>query len=90
MDRYCSLYITSHALKRWNERSEVPRIYPGTAWKEGTAVVGTEFEADEVRYHSLTGTLLLRKDRSLITVIDVETTSRQTRAAIDRQAGGSA
>jgi len=86
-----SLNITSHALKRWNERSDVPKIYPGSAWNEAATVVGTDLDADEVRYHSLTGTLLLRKDTSLVTVIDVETTSRQTRTAIDRfRAGGSA
>jgi len=82
-----SIRVSSHALKRWNERSSVPSIYPAAAWNDAYPILGTDFHADEVRHHESSGTVLLRKGRTLVTVIDVDSTTPQTRAAINRIRG---
>lgn len=63
--------VTSHAADRWHERTDSPGIGPRGAYIEGTPVPdgSHEFNADEVRHHRPSGTLLLRRGDRLVTVV---------------------
>jgi len=78
-----SIELSDHAYDRWHSRSDNPSLDPVVAWINGTPVEGTDLEGDEVRYHDRTGTLLVRKDVVLVTVIDVDNAVPQTRDAVD-------
>lgn len=80
--------VSRHAELRWHQRSATPEIWPGTAWDSAEPVPGTTLDADEVRYHSPSSTLLLRKRRTLVTVIDVESLSAQNHRRLEAAIGG--
>lgn len=82
------IHVTVHAYHRWRSRSDQPEQSPDDAWFVADPVEGTTFDADEVRYHDDSGTLLLRKDRSLVTVIDIDAATAQTRNAVAAVIGG--
>jgi len=78
-----SLYPSRHVRdERWPQRSDDPDVEPLTAWAEGTRIPGTGLDADEVRYHERTETVLLRRNNTLVTVLDATTANPAVRNAI--------
>lgn len=53
--------VTTHAGDRWHERTNSAGVGPIVAWNEGHPVSVPTLEADEVRHHSPTDTLLVRQ-----------------------------
>lgn len=80
--------VSGHAARRWFERSEKPLIDPSTAWEYGTEIFGHGLEGDEVRYHELSGTVLVRKDDTITTVIEEATAKPTVRRAVHHFGGG--
>lgn len=66
--------LTRHAGDQWDTRTQDDSVAPETAWDHGQRIqAGAPFHGvDEVRYHRATGTLLLRKASTLMTVYDVD------------------
>jgi hypothetical protein len=64
--------VTEHAANRWGERTHPASVAPETAWRRGQRVAAAERPTgtDEARYHAPTGTLLLRRGVSIVTVLD--------------------
>lgn len=67
-------FVTGHAGDRWDDRTRDDSVAPETAWEHSQRIrAGGPFHgADEVHYHQETGTLLLRKASTLMTVYDVD------------------
>jgi len=82
--------VSSHALERWLERSDATLTDPADAWVAGVPVPvhPTDLQAHEVRYHDDSGTLLLRKNRTIVTVLHVRSVSPDTRRAVLEVTGG--
>lgn len=81
----CGATVTpaDHAYDHWHKRADDPSVAPMMAWEDSLKVVeGHGFDADEVRYHHETQTVLLRKDIAIVTVIDVPTARRKGRKAV--------
>lgn len=75
--------LSAHARSRWTTRSDVPWVDLELAWYAGVELTVSGFDADEVRYHQRSETLLVRRDVTIVTVIDATDVCRDTRAAID-------
>jgi ribulose 1,5-bisphosphate synthetase/thiazole synthase len=83
--------VSSHALRRWNERSVTPGVWNGDAWARAIVVDENAIEcvtADEVRYHPPSETVLLRKAQNIVTVIHVETMDAVDRCRVRNAARG--
>lgn len=76
--------LTDHAAERWAARSADVDHGPIVAWIEGEPVTGHDLDADEVRYHPESGTVLLRRDEALVTVLDIATARPPVRRAVCR------
>ncbi|MCU4799716.1 hypothetical protein OB920_04965 [Halobacteria archaeon HArc-gm2] len=75
--------VSSHVSeRRWLQRSDNPIMDPVDAWADATPIYGHGLEGDEVRHHDHTGTVLVRKDDTLVTAIDVEGAKRSIRNAV--------
>lgn len=71
--------VTEHAAQRWDERTPADSVAPETAWKQAepddvldssiAAYIETHSECAEARYHSPTGTALLRVGFRIVTVL---------------------
>lgn len=74
--------VSHHAAQRWDQRTAPDSVAPETAWAHGQRInTDRTFRASEVRYHRPTGTLLLHKPPSIMTVLTVEDmTDRQYHA----------
>ena len=68
--------------RRWLQRSDDPVMDPLDAWADATPIYGHGLEGDEVRHHAHTGTVLVRKDDTLVTAIDVEGAKQSVRRAV--------
>lgn len=67
-------------IHRWQYRSADPDYDPIEAWHEGVQVApGHSLVAHEIRYHHHTRTMLLRKNRALVTAIDVPNATPENR-----------
>jgi hypothetical protein len=64
-----SLSVTNHAELRWLQRSETVELTPREAWQEGY-YVGCEDRGGTTRLHPPTETILLKRDDTLITVLN--------------------
>ena len=64
--------VTDHAHDRWAERADHSSAAgPQVAWHQGEQItVPHGLSGDEVRYHAPSETVLVRLDRSIVTVID--------------------
>lgn len=79
--------LTDHAAERWAARSADVDHGPVVAWVEGAPVAEPHgLDADEVRFHRPSGTVLLRRDEAIVTVIDADTAKSALRRAL-RQLG---
>lgn len=59
------------------------------AWADATEIDGHGLEGDEVRYHALSETVIIRKTNTLVTVIAVEDAILTVRMAVSHVGGGS-
>ncbi len=90
ISRSQNIIVSKHALKRWFQRSATPEMDPALAWAEATEIRGHGLEGDEVRYHTPSETVIIRKGNTLVTVIAVESAMPTVRTAVthvDRQTG---
>jgi hypothetical protein len=69
---------------RWFQRSDDPVMAPEDAWADATTIHGHGLEGDEVRYHEHTETVLVRKNDTLVTVIDAPTAKWTVRQAVQQ------
>ena len=77
------LHVTDHVdSRRWLQRSDGPVMDPIDAWVHAVPLRGHGLEGDEVRYHEHTRTVLVRKNTSLVTVLDAEDLPSQVRHAV--------
>jgi hypothetical protein len=80
--------LSEHAVERWKARTpSSTKIGPRVAWLDAEDAVVPEptgLDADEVRYHAPTRTVLLRKDSHMVTVIDLSALRTQARRAVAR------
>jgi hypothetical protein len=62
---------SDHLAMRWDERTDPDTVAPETAWEEASRLRDVELltGADECRYHQDTGTILLRVNHTLVTVM---------------------
>lgn len=85
------LRVSDHVVrKRWFQRSSDVTMHPVDAWHEGVPIYGSGLDGDEVRYHAHTETVLVRKNDTLVTVIDEPTAKRSVRMAVHHFGGGTA
>lgn len=68
--------------ERWPQRASNPDVGPLDAWRDGTQIYGHGLRADEVRYHNPTETVLLRRNHTLVTVLDATTARLSVQNAI--------
>lgn len=78
-----SVELSTHARSRWASRSAVPWLDPLLAWAAAVELPESAFDADEVRYHRRSETLLVRRDTMIVTVVDATDVRPTTRAGID-------
>ncbi|WP_435067684.1 hypothetical protein [Haloplanus sp. C73] len=75
--------LTDHAADRWAARSDDTGYGPVVAWREGRVIPEPHgLEADEVRFHRPSGTVLLNRDGYLVTVIDADSAKPKLRRAL--------
>jgi len=76
--------VTLHASQRWREsRSTDAKVGPRGAWIEGQEIpVPDCLDGDEVRYHSDSDCVLIRKGPSLVTVISLSRASKDLKSAV--------
>lgn len=75
--------VSSHAAERWHQRTKTPGVGPIVAWNEAERREISDLDADEIRYHKPTGTLLLKNGGVLVTVIEVATARQPIRKAVE-------
>lgn len=65
------IHTSSHAQQRWRERSPPDAPVLEAAWEQGTRLTDVEraLQADECRYHRGSETVLVRRGRTLVTVL---------------------
>lgn len=66
--------VSVHAGEQWHRRTNSPGIGPRGAWIDGEPYVGEEARrhVDEMRHHPPSGTILLRKGNTLVTVLPAD------------------
>lgn len=74
--------------ERWPQRSNNADMSPTEAWQNATPIYGHGLDAHEVRYHGPTETVLLRKNFTLVTVLDAGSARPTVRNAIYHFADG--
>jgi len=74
--------VSGHAAERWHERTDEPGIGPIVAWNEAERRHVPDLDAEEIRYHRPTETLLLQNGGVLVTVINVSTARKQVQQAV--------
>lgn len=68
--------ISEHAAERWHQRRSEPAdgqtVGPQVAWVDAQVVPAASylFDCDSARYHEATDTVFLRKDTTIVTVLD--------------------
>lgn len=80
--------VTSHALERWSVRSSMPALDIRVAWLDAIELDDSDVNGDEVRYHANSETCLVRKNDSIITVLDADNVRPKTERAISAAIGG--
>lgn len=81
------IVVSKHAADRWADRSDRPDLPPAVAWLHAEPVRDPPLSGDEFRYHDSADVLLIRKDRTLVTVIDIATARPRVRAAVVADGG---
>lgn len=76
---------TDHAQTQWTMRTgQYPPPDLVDVWDRSRPVPDThDLDADEVRYDAESDILLVRKDKSITTVVHIQTTTDQTKSAVD-------
>jgi len=82
--------VSGHAYHRWRARATDAQCGPADAWTDGQSIECPVLDGDEFRYHDATETVLVRKETTLVTVIDVHTASSGVREAVETAGGESA
>lgn len=72
------IVVSEHAAKQWLARTDAPDVFPITAWEQGVPIECDALSGDEFRYHDASDTILIRRNETIVTVIDPAT------AAADR------
>ncbi|MDS0253234.1 hypothetical protein [Haloarcula argentinensis] len=81
-----SLQPSSHiSERRWLQRSDDPVMDPVDAWEHGERLTGHGLDGEEVRYHEHTGTVLIRRDQTLVTVMDEQDLNTVTWMAVQHR-----
>lgn len=78
-----SVELSAHARSRWASRAAVPWVDPLLAWTAGVTLPESAFDADEVRYHRRSETVLVRQDTTIVTVVDATDVRPATQAGIE-------
>ena len=83
--------VSTHAEDRWLRRAG-PTVdcEPAEAWFDAVTLTGHGLDVAEVRYHAASETVLLRKRRTLVTVLDARFTAPRLQESIERAGGVSA
>lgn len=84
-----SVELSAHARSRWATRSALPWLDPTLAWAAAVKLPESAFDAEEVRYHRRSETLLVRRDTTIVTVVDatdVRPATRDGLAALRKEA----
>lgn len=83
--------VSLHAEERWSERAEPCNFCPASAWRTAVTVDGDHgHDADELRYHELTGTVLVRQGSVIVTVLVLEEAITPLREAVAELRGDQA
>lgn len=77
------IVVSAHAYERWHERTDAPGHGPRVAWFNGFGIDCRAIDADEARYHQPTDTVLIRKEGTLVTVLDVADSRAPVQDAVD-------
>lgn len=64
------LRISDHAAVRWHQHTDSPGVGPRVAWGQAQPVSLHDVDGDEVRFHQRLALVLVRRDDTLVTVID--------------------
>ncbi|MGZ0745714.1 hypothetical protein [Haloparvum sp. AD34] len=80
--------VTCHALERWSVRSSMPALDIRVAWLDAIELDESDVDADEVRYHVGSEACLVRKNDSIVTVLDADNVRPKTERAIAAAIGG--
>jgi hypothetical protein len=80
--------VSAHAAVRWKQRAPDADACPRTAWREALPVPCEGLRGDEVRYHAETDCALVRKDTTLVTVVQVESGRPELKHACRHARGG--
>lgn len=84
MSRAPAIQVTTHAKLRWTMRSGDLVRSLTSAWEDGLTVTEHgDIQADEVRLHEPTGTLIVRQGSHLTTVLRANYADEQVQAAIE-------
>lgn len=81
------IIVSRHAADRWHQRTDSPGVGPIVAWNRAERRDVRDLNGDEIRYHRASETLLVRKGRVLVTVVDAPTARRQIRQDVYGQRG---
>jgi hypothetical protein len=85
------IHVTDHALDRWWERADHSSVAgPQIAWHLADTITAPHgLDGDEVRYHAPSETVLVRRDGSIVTIIDAtDGVKPRLRAALAAVRGG--
>ena len=72
--------VSVHAEQRWQQRIRWP-VDIDEAWQQAKPI-GHDFDADEVRYHRGSNALLLRRGKTIVTVLNEATANDQIRGEL--------
>lgn len=81
------IIVSTHAAERWHERTDSPGVGPIVAWNEAERRNIRGVHGDETRYHRESETILVRKARVLVTVVDAEDARPEVRQDLYGQRG---
>lgn len=96
VDRVDDVETSWHALGRWLERTDPNLgIPPSDAWREAyeMSFVPAGSDAEEIRYHAVTNTALLRRQHTIMTVLSMDPENidsqqgREIKEAVEAQFG---
>lgn len=82
---------TTHARLRWTQRSASADQSLRRAWETGETIgayAHGDLDADEVRYHERTETVIIKRAEHLTTVLDAQLIEGPPRKAIERLRDG--
>lgn len=91
--RYDDVAVGGHGADRWDRRTSPGSVAPETAWRSAweMPLISEYRDADELRYYQPENVVLMRRDATLCTVLDMgrvqSAQARALRRAVERQFG---